>query len=241
MSDVTGVAQVVIGVVTLIAAFAIYRWERNRKGLGVAVLTDRPLLTTTSPFALSLHHDGKEVSEPRLIVLRIANTGNVPVEAADFERPLSITFPDSEVLSAEVTGVRPDELTPTLRTDGPSVILDPCLLNPTDLIEVQCLLDGGLDELRADCRIVGVRSVEHVKLPRDSWGKVWRLSIVDVVVLSLFPVLFIGWAAFLVIEGGRNILAAIAILLAGGLLAWSTLRNIRRSRLWLALPPPKGH
>jgi hypothetical protein len=115
------------------------------------------------------------------------------------------------------------------------------LLNPSDLIEVQCLLDGNFDALQADCRILGVRSVQHVKLPRDSWGKVWRLSIFDAVVLSLFPVLVIGWAAFLFTEGGRNILAGFAVLLAGSLLAWSTLRNIRRSRLWLTLPPPEGH
>jgi hypothetical protein len=187
-----------------------------------------------------------DVSEPRLIVLRIANTGNVPIEATDFERPVSITFSDSKVLSAEVTGVRPDELTPTLRTDGPAVILNPCLLNPTDLVEVQCLLDGGIDELRADCRIVGVRFVQHVKLPRDSWGKVWRLSILDVVILTLLPALLIGMAAFSVIAGGpgagyTGIPLMLAFLIAGIWSAWTGLRSIRRSRLWLTLPPPKGH
>jgi hypothetical protein len=154
LSDVIGVAEVLIGVVGLVAAFLIFRWQRYRKGLGVAVLTDRPLLMTPSPFAVSLHHNGKVVGEPRLIVLRIANTGNMPIEASDFERPLSITFPYCEVISAEVTGVRPAELTATLRMDGPTVTLDPCLLNPTDLIEVQCLLDGS-DDLHVECRVVG--------------------------------------------------------------------------------------
>jgi hypothetical protein len=55
-------------------------------------------------------------------------------------------------------GVRPVELTATLRTDGPTVTLNPCLLNPTDLIEVQCLLDGSHD-LQVECRVVGLRPV----------------------------------------------------------------------------------
>jgi hypothetical protein len=241
LSNMIGVAEVLIGAVGLVAAFFIYRWQRQRKGLGVAVLTDRPLLMTPSPFAVTVHHDGKVVGEPWLIVLRIANTGNVPIEASDFERPLSITFPYSEVLSAEVTGVRPVELTATLRTDGPTVTLDPCLLNPTDLIEVQCLLDGSHD-LQVECRAVGVRSVETVSLPRDSWGKVWRVSTGDVVMLSLGPVIAIGLAVGLFLGGGGgDVFAGFVVLLGGLLWFWIGLRTIRRSRLWLTLPPPQGH
>jgi hypothetical protein len=36
----------------------------STRGLGVAVLTDRPLLMTPSPFAVSVHYDGKVVGEP---------------------------------------------------------------------------------------------------------------------------------------------------------------------------------
>jgi hypothetical protein len=225
LSNVIGVAEVLIGAIGLVAAFVIYRWQRQRKGLGVAVLTSRPLLTTPSPFGVSIHHDGKEVSEPRLVILRIANTGNVSIGTTDFERPLSIGFPYCQVLSAEVTGVHPDDLTPTIRTDGPTVIIDPCLLNPTDLIEVQSLLDGGLDDPRIDCRVVGVRSVEHVKLPRDSWGKVWRVSTGEVLILSLAPMLPIGLAIGLFIGGGSNILFELALLLGGMLWFWSGLSS----------------
>jgi hypothetical protein len=238
LSDVIGVAEVLIGTVGLVAALLIYRWQRYRKGLGVAVLTDRPLLMTPSPFAVSVHHDGKVVAEPRLIVVRIANTGNVPIEASDFERSLSMTFPQCEVLSAEVTGVRPAELTATLRTDGPTITLEPCLLNPTDLIEVQCLVDGST-ELQVDCRVVGVRSVEKVNLPRDSWGKVWRVSTVEVVAMSLMPVLGIGLAVGLFLSGNPTI--GLVVLIGGIVWFWIDLRTIRKSRLWLALPPPQGH
>lgn len=241
MSNMIGVAEVLIGAIGLVAALVIYRWQRQRKGLGVAVLTSRPLLTAPSPFGVSVHHDGKEVSEPRLVILRIANTGNVPIGTTDFERPLSIGFAYCQVLSAEVTGVRPDDLTPTLRTDGSTVTIDPCLLNPTDLIEVQCLLDGALDDLRIDCRVVGVRSVEQVKLARDSWGEVWRVSTFDIVAMISMPVLLVGSAAGLFLLGGAlRIFVGVALLLGGMLLWRSSLRTIRRSRLWLVLPPSRG-
>jgi len=237
--DMIGVAEVLIGAIGLVAAFVIYQWQRHRKGLGVAVLTDRPLLSTPMPFTLTVHHDGTVVGKPRMIGLRIANTGNVPIETADFVQPLSITFPSCEVLSAEVTGVRPDELTATLRVDGPTVILDPCLLNPTDLIEVQCLLDGYYD-LRVDCRVVGVQSVQQVNLPRDSWDKVWRVSIVDVVMFSLGLVILISAAVALFMGGGRGAFLGLALLLGGILWSWNGVRFFRRNQLWLALPPPKG-
>jgi len=191
------------------------------------------------PFTVTLHHDGKVVGKPRLIILRIANTGNVAIETADFVQPLSITFPGCEVLSAEVTGVRPDELTATVRVDGPAMILDPCLLNPTDLIEVQCLLDGSHD-LRVECRFVGVRSVQQVNLPRDSWDKVWRVTIVDVVMFSLGLVILIGPAVALFIGGGSSAFLGVVLLLGGMLWSWIGLRFFRRNQLWLALPPPKG-
>jgi hypothetical protein len=234
-----GVAEVAIAAIGLVAAFVIYRRQRNHKALSFAILTNRSLLTTPSPFAVSVHHNGKIVGDPRLIVLRIASTGNVPIETADFEQPLSITFLYCQVLSAEVTGSRPDGLTTTLKMDGPTLVLDPCLLNPTDLIEVQCLLDGNVEDLRIQCRIIGVQSVEEVNLPRDSWGKVWRVSIGDVVMLTLWPLTFFGLAV-LALNGGNTVLG-IASLFGGLLASWWGIRNFRRSRLWLALPPPEGH
>jgi hypothetical protein len=203
------------------------------------VLTNRPLVTTPSPFTISVHHNGKVVGEPRLIVLRIANTGNVPIETADFEQPLSIRFLYCQVLSAEVTGGRPDDLATPLHLDGHMLTLDPCLLNPTDLIEVQCLLDGSLENLQVECRVVGVQSVNQVNLPRDSWGKVWRVSTVEVVLLTLVPLAIIG-VALAVFRSG-NILVGVAVLIGGLLWLWTGIRTFRRSPLWLALPPPDGH
>jgi hypothetical protein len=239
LSDLIGVAEVVIATIGLVAVFVIYRWQRNHKALSLAVLTNRPLLTTPSPFTVSVHHNGKVVGEPRLIVLRIANTGNVPIETADYEQPLSIRFLYCQVLSAEVTGGRPDGLATPLHLDGPTLTLDPCLLNPTDLIEVQCLLDGSLENLQVECRVVGVQSVNQVNLPRDSWGKVWRVSTIEVVLLTLVPLVVIGLA--LAVFRSGNILVGATVLIGGLLWLWTGIRTFRRSRLWLALPPPEGH
>jgi hypothetical protein len=87
-----------------------------------------------------------------------------------------------------------------------------------------------------------VRSVEKVNLPRDSWGKVWRVSTGDVVMLSLGPLLAIGLAVSLFLgDGGGNALAGFVALFGGMLWFWIGLRTIRRSRLWLTLPSPPGH
>jgi hypothetical protein len=233
----SGVVAAVIAALTLATMFVLYRWEKQRKALGVAVLTNRAVVTPTA-FEITVQHKGKDVEAPRLVVLRIANSGNVPIKAADFERSLSIAFPNCEVLSAEVTGVRPGDLTPTFKTEGATITLDPSLLNPTDLIDVQCLIDGNLVAPQVECRVVGVRSVEYVKLAKTSWGDVWRVSGFDVIMLTLGPTVALGGAVAAFIAGAV-VIGCIA-LLAAVYWSWSGLRTVRRSRLWLALPPPKG-
>jgi hypothetical protein len=242
--DVINLSQLLIGTAGLAAAFVIYRWQRQSKGLGYAVLTNRSLLTVRSPFAISVHHNGNVVREPRLCVMRVANTGNVPIQVADFERSVTFTFPQCEVLSVEVSGVRPDDLTVTLRVDGPTVTIEPCLLNPADVVEIQCLLDGDLVEPRVECRIVGVQSVRRVELARDSWGKVWRVSTSEFIVTNLATILLAGIAVWVFTnrkDSGISLGVGSVVALAAVLTCWHSISNFRRSRLWLTLPPPSGH
>jgi hypothetical protein len=243
LSDALGVVEVAVGTLALGATFIVYKWQLQCRGLGVVVLTNRPLISTPSPFPVTMSHDGRFAIEPWIIVLRVANTGNVPIQADDFVVPLSVTFPVGELLSAEITGLHPRELAASLRTDHQSVTLEPCLLNPSDLIEIQCLLDGanlGVEDPHAACRVVGVKSVRIATVPRDSWGKAWRISTAEFVVMALLGGAAILGGVVVLILGGPVILA-LALLLFGAAMGWYDLNAFRRSRLWLHLPPPDGH
>jgi hypothetical protein len=201
--DVSGLLGLISAAAGVLALLAMYRWQRQTKGFGYAVLTNRSLLALESPFAVSLHHNGNAVREPRLVVVRLANTGNVPIQPTEFERSVVFIFPECKVLSAEVTGVRPDGLTASLQAAGPTVVIEPCLLNPADVIEVQCLLDGRLTRPRVECRIAGVQSVRRVELPRDSWGNIWQVSFGDFVLFNFVTLLLALGAFGFFVNGGE--------------------------------------
>lgn len=224
-------------------ALLIYRWQRQHKELAYAVLTNRPLLTGDTPFGLTLHHDEKIVKQPRLVVLRIANSGNAPIEAIDFEHPLVLTFRPCAVLSVDVTVTHPVELAPTVSSVGSTVTVEPCLLNAGDLIEIQSLLDGVPDEISATARAVGVQSVRREELPRDSWGKVWRLSVPDVILGFLLPLGCAALGAWIlaVIGHWRALFVSIPLFVAAGVAFWWAVSLVRRNRRWLVIPPPRGH
>jgi len=95
--------------------------------------------------------------------------------------------------------------------DGDSATIHPRLLNPADLVEIQCLLDGNLDDedLIVDCRVVGVPSVERVRLSKDSWGKVWRASKLEALISIGVPLLLAtqGTVALFVANSRRAVIA----------------------------------
>jgi hypothetical protein len=52
----------------------------------MAVLNNRELLRSDHTFSLEVRHEGEVVGSPRLVVVRVVNTGTQPIEAAEFER-----------------------------------------------------------------------------------------------------------------------------------------------------------
>ena len=241
--DVVGLAGLVIAVAALAASFVIYRWQRQRKSLGCAVITNRPLLAFQSPFAVSVHHAGRLVDKPRLVVMRVANTGSLPIEVGDYERQIAIMFAGCDVLSVEVTGVHPAELRPILSIKGDAITMEPCLLNPGDVIELQILLDGASATPQTNCRTVGVQSANAIKVPRDSWGKAWRVTAIEAVTSTSAGLLPLAVGAWLGVRPGgvTGITVAGIFGLLAGLSCWYALSTYRRGRILRALPLPEGH
>lgn len=155
---------------------AIHLREQRRKGLAVALVTNRSLVTGSSRFPLAVAYGGEELSHPRLMVFAIGNIGNVAIRAEDFETPLVVAIGAGRLLAADVTRTRPPDLDAAVSHSGADIDLSPRLMNPGDVVEVQCLVDGRVasEDVTVRGRVVGVSAVPLLSVQRTSWGEPWR-------------------------------------------------------------------
>lgn len=161
------IATAGIAVVTIVAAVLIpmwiYRKQRSKKELSYAVVSNAPVVRIKPAIAdrIEILLDGKKITDARLAVLSVKNTGNVAVRREDYDEPITIQFPNREILSGDVLSTEPKDLFPTddgttfLSLDGSSVTLKKQLLNPREEIQFSVLFKGKKVEPNVRARIVG--------------------------------------------------------------------------------------
>lgn len=152
----------------------IYRWQRARKRISWQLMANNRLLTVSEELdkKLEVLYEGILVKDVSVLLVRISNTGNQPVTAADVERPMSImTGVASKILSAVVIEVEPPSLRPTIVLSDTSVSIEPILLNAQDSITLK-LITSDLDQVTLDGRIAGVTKFhrnDHPDAVRRRW------------------------------------------------------------------------
>lgn len=134
-------------VVTALIAFVIYWRQRPVKTLDYIILWDEPILTSTTP-GLSVKFLDKELVAPRLVSMRIVNTGNQAIRAADFNGDMQIQVENSHLVTAITVGRRegmrdlPVTVVPLPHRNCTST--EGILFNQGDWLEVQVLVDDRL-------------------------------------------------------------------------------------------------
>jgi hypothetical protein len=166
-SQTIQIVGIAIGVVSLLLGVVYFRANRQRKALAYNVVSNTPLLTLDEELdgQVSVSFEGEPVGDLHVVVLAVANTGNVPIEQDDYETPLSFEFSGAEacVLSAQVVKTRPPSLNVSVDSDRNAVTLQKALLNSQDLIHVKVLVTRFQGSISASARIAGVRDVREFK------------------------------------------------------------------------------
>jgi hypothetical protein len=187
--DFTGWAQVVLGVLTIGLTIILFLRSRRETSISWSTLQIRPLLIN-SRFPLTVEFAGEAVTSPNLIVWRIANSGNQSIHSTAFEGPIEVCFEQAQVLSFDTTASRPDPLPVKLtKKYRDRIIIEPPLLNPRDMFEVQVLATCKPKSVQVSGRVAGVTQFQQIRLPKDSWGRTWRYSRFDKTVLLVLPLL----------------------------------------------------
>lgn len=167
----------IISVAALCVAVLAYLKQRNRKEITYEVISDTSVLSVKKEVKdkVKILFDGKDVSNSRLVILRIWNSGTVPIMDADFKENQPITFDfgeKAEILYAEIIETIPNSIKDnvTLKQDIEKLILEPSLLNVKESVKLKILLTKFDGKVNADARIVGGQI-------RNSEGKNLSLNI----------------------------------------------------------------
>ena len=156
---------VLLAIVALAVSFIIYSLQRQRKTLSFEVVSRNQLLTVGEELEgkLQVLYEGHPAKDICLIVLKLFNSGNVPVATADYERPISFcTGAGSKILSAAVTEREPEALSVETEVDQIRIVVQPVLLNAKDSITLKLLVSDFSGSVVADARIVGVKAITRV-------------------------------------------------------------------------------
>ncbi|WP_293127530.1 hypothetical protein [Okeania sp. SIO1I7] len=144
-----------------------------------------------------------------LTVLRVTNSGNIPVTPSDFIRPISFIFIEvqsaTEIVNTEIFNAT-ELLRPIIKTTKNIVELEPLLMNPGDSFDISILSFSVSHHFNIDSRIVGVKNLKMEKwLTRKtdystrrylSYGALMRILNIAVVILIAEMI----WLAFVIIS-----------------------------------------
>lgn len=99
----------------------------------------------------------KNVSE---VVIKIGNSGNLPIEEKDFRTDIEFFFDGGHILSKpEILDANPNELRNTVRFNQKKWSLKPILLNPGDWIEIKFFVTEMGQKINLTGRIRGIRNI----------------------------------------------------------------------------------
>jgi hypothetical protein len=175
----------------IVVAVYIYQRQRRRKELSYRVVSSTPLVQVAGAYGgrIQVLWDGKPIPSVSLVVLKLSNTGNQEIVVADYERPVSITFPGAgNVFTAELNRASPASLRPTLKITDRNVGIEPCLLNSGDSVTIAALVESYAEKVEIDGRIAGVKNIGLQN--QDSLVRAWVLA--GILVLSFIALTLFG-------------------------------------------------
>jgi hypothetical protein len=153
-------ASAVLALVAIAISAVLYLLQRRRKALSYEVVSCTPLLSVREEVKgrVQIVFDDTSVSDAHMVVIRVLNSGNVPIIPSDYVRPVKFDFGEiAQILSAEVMETSPDNIEACI--DPETLELMPVLLNSSDSIMLKILLARFDGTINMDGRIVGVKQI----------------------------------------------------------------------------------
>jgi len=167
MEDLSSLIAVIFAAATLLVAILSYRNRHKSKYLEYVVVSRSQLVPHSAlTTKLSVLVDGNPVEKATVTVVRIVSTGNGAIRKDDFQTKMRVRMIDvMGVAAAVMTGSRPKHLEPNLTTDEDSVLVEPLLINPGDMLELSVISSGMPKSVTLDGRLADVAFKARQELP----------------------------------------------------------------------------
>ncbi|MCT4477072.1 hypothetical protein N0U24_07835 [Peribacillus frigoritolerans] len=173
MDGFKNINSIILTASSIGVSIILWRKGQSRKALSYDIFSSTSLFKKHDELGkkLKIFFDDREIKENVLLVLlRIVNTGNVPIEEDDFKKDITIETNNSKILIAEVKETTPKNLYVDIRNDRTGyAAISPLLLNSKEEIIIKLLIKASdkipfsKDELIVASRIVGVSEITKVK------------------------------------------------------------------------------
>ncbi|WP_147437326.1 hypothetical protein [Micromonospora musae] len=240
MSDATAVISAIIGAAALLVAYLTYLRQRNKTGLEYLVVGNTRVVPRATPTDLEVTYKGSVVPDASVVVVRIVNTGDKAILPEDFRSPLAIKLHGANrVVSALTTKTRPVDLGPAVSAEENCCLIQPLLINPTDMIQVQLLASGLAANVALEGRIanVGIKRRSDLPYPPGTGPEGELANGFEKFMWYGMPAIFAALLAWLAVTSSANIILEIAAVAGFFLFAfvinpWYTQFLIRRRRMW---------
>jgi hypothetical protein len=231
---------VVVAILIAAVIVSVTLWLRNRKALSYEVVSDVPLVTIShgandsATEAIEIRYNGNPVQDVRLVVVRLWNSGNVPIAQNDYDEPLTLQF-GGQLLASDVIESTPPALKKKAIAGGgigpgyAAIAFHNLVLNPRDSITVQALLTDFTGDVSVEGHIVGIPSIR-----RSDDGQVTGWALAFSFVLGLCGI--IGFVVALnardsVASLAASLVVGVALGMAIGALTYQRLLDVLRRRL----------
>jgi hypothetical protein len=159
-----------VGALLALLTIAVTVWlfilQSPRRRLLVERIARVPFITIGADRipGLRLTVDDRLVEEATVVLVRITNIGNAPLQSSDFEVPISLQFaPGSHVLDAQISEAQPEGLPIEVQRQDAVVTFSRGLLNPGDTFTCRVLVQDSKGTYLPMARVAGVRHLDTAR------------------------------------------------------------------------------
>jgi hypothetical protein len=153
-----------LALLTIIIGAIYFLLDRPVKDLQIEVLSNSPLISVEGDITkdIKILYKDQAVQTLSVVLLRIENTGNVPIRETDYSRPVLVSMsPDAEVGEFSIVETRPKDIDLSLKKITPhQVELSKSLLNPGDQVLVKILVLDNDETLNVSARIADISELK---------------------------------------------------------------------------------
>jgi hypothetical protein len=159
----------------VLVSILLWHLNQRRKAVSYTVMRHHPLLNLSGAARndMDIRFAGHSISDAYLIVIRIINTGHLPIAVSDYQTALSVLLnPGANIVAASIIETTPVDLEERVKhedksksliqeIEGEKVTLTPVLLNDGDSITVQMLARNAMGGVSVRGHVQGIKRINQ--------------------------------------------------------------------------------